>query len=109
MLGFEACQETLYLVGKLPGRVLEHCLQFSNDVCVVSAAVNQLPNGSSRTGQNERLGCVQVQQSNPLYGLSAYLCHKGATSPDHDQKVIVRRAVRTCVVASGRVTVMVMS
>jgi len=109
MLGFEACQKTLYLMGKLAGRIIEGCFQFSDDICLVAAAVNQLPNGRRRACQNHRLGCVQVQQSNPPYGFSAYLCHKTAVSPDHDQKVIVRRAVSAWVVPSGSLTVMVIT
>lgn len=109
MLGFEVSQKTLYLLGKLAGRTFEGCCQFSDDICLVAAAVNQLPNSRRRACQNHRLGCVQVQQSNPPYGFSAYLCHKTAVSPDHDQNVIVRRAVKVWVVPSGSVTVMVMS
>ena len=84
-LGFKACQETLDLLAKLTGRVLELCFQLSDDVCLVAAAVNQFPDGRRGAVQDHRLGCIQVEQGNPARRFGANFCHQTAALPDHDQ------------------------
>ena len=73
----------------MPRWILKGGLKLGDDVLLVPLAVDQVPDGCSRSLQNHGLGCIEMQQGNPRPGFGADLGNMTRVVPDHG-KVIVR-------------------